>query len=83
MQLMQSYWENDVATTVDKALIYSTQTPREMLLHTVFSNLPPLPLVAHHTYSYKTPFSNKAPDCTVITGPQEILKKFVFTDPEV
>lgn len=41
MQLMQPYWENDAATTIDKAVIDSAQGPRGMLLCTVFPHLPP------------------------------------------
>lgn len=46
---MQPYWENDVTSAVDKALIDSAQGSRGMLLHTVLSNLPSLPLITHHT----------------------------------
>lgn len=58
---MQLYWENKVATAIDKALIDSAQGPRGMLSHTVFYNLPSLPLVAHHTYSYKGPLLQVKP----------------------
>lgn len=49
---MQPYQENDIATAVERALIDSSQGPKGMLLHTVFSFLPSLTLIAHHTYSY-------------------------------
>lgn len=86
MQLMQPYWENDVATAVDNVMIDSTQALRGMLLHTVFSHLPPLALVAHHTYLYKTPFTSKAPVTVLLL--QDLKKPkiflwFVSTDSEV
>lgn len=80
---MQPYWENDVATALDKSLTDSAQGPKGKFLQTVFAYLPSLPLVAHHTHTTDSFCKQRYRNCSVIEGLEEIISRFVSTYPEV